>query len=313
MTPFIQAAPGRRYVLVTAAYNEQSYIRNLLASVVSQTCPPERWIVVSDASADGTDAIVREYAERYPFVQLRRIVDPHARNFAAQVHAINRGFRELRGLQYDYIGNLDADISLEPDYFERLIGYFERDPLLGLAGGMIYEQRKGVFRYRPSNNVRSVAHGVQLFRRACLETVGAYLPLPYGGPDWYAEIRARMNGWRVQAFPALRAFHHRSTGNASGLLRYCYRQGFMDHALGSHPLFEVLKCLRRVREKPFIVGAVARLGGFASAYRRGERRPVSQEFIQCLRAEQLGRVRLMLTRRFVRGTRARLRDAGLVD
>jgi glycosyltransferase involved in cell wall biosynthesis len=286
----------RRYVLVTAAYNEEAYIEKVLQSVVSQSLLPKKWIVVSDGSTDRTDKIVRSYADRYEFIQLHRVTEEHDRNFAAQVNAINLGFAQLRILDYDYVGNLDADISLEPTYFSRLITKFERDPELGLGGGFIHEEYHGQFKCRKTNRNNSVPHALQLFRRECFQSLGGYVPLPYGGPDWHAEVTARMNGWRVEAFAELPAFHHRPTGTAAGLLRYWYRQGLMDFSLGSYPLFEVVKLVRRLPSKPYVLGALARLMGFVSAYWRGDWRPVSAEFVEFLRNEQRKRLWYSLRR-----------------
>ena len=253
------------YELVTAAYNEEKYVGQALESIVKQTVTPKKWIVVSDGSTDATDQIVQSYASRYEFIELLRITKEHARNFAAQVVAINTGFAKLRSMEYALIGNLDADISVEADYFSRLIGKFERDCKLGVAGGYICESNKGAFEPRPTNRTSSVPHGVQLFRRECLQALGGYLPLPYGGPDWHAEVSARMLGWHVESFPDLPAYHHRPTGTAAGLLRYWFRQGLMDFSLGVDLLFEVVKLLGRVSERPFVLGSVTRLGGFHMA------------------------------------------------
>ena len=178
----------RPFVLASAAFNEDRYIESLIQSVVSGTRRPLRWVIVSDGSTDRTDEIVRDYAARYEFIRLHRISEEHPRNFVAQVVAINAGFSLLRDLDFDFIGNLDADITLEPTYFAELLGRFEKDPRLGLAGGYIWEKYGGKFRCRKTNSPQSVAHGVQMFRRRCLDDIGgAYVPLPYGGPDWYAE------------------------------------------------------------------------------------------------------------------------------
>ena len=279
------------YVLVTAAYNEEFYIERALSSVAAQVVRPRKWIVVSDGSTDNTDTIVRDYAERYPFIHLHRIEKEHERNFAAQVHAINAGFEQLRDLDYQYIGNLDADISLPLDYFCRLIAKFHASPDLGIAGGFLYEGEGKTFGPRKSNRTSSVPHGIQLFRRQCLECLGGYSALPYGGPDWHAEVCARMNGWHVQSFPDLPVFHHRPTGTAGSLLSYWYRQGLMDYSLGAHPLFEIGKLVRRLAERPPILGAAARFAGFTIAHCRGEKRPVSDAFIRYLRSEQTARLR----------------------
>jgi hypothetical protein len=254
----------QRYVLVTAAYNEEGYIEKVLTSVISQHVPPVRRIIVSDASMDRTDEIVERYAAQYKLIQLRRITAPHARNFAAQVNAINMGFAEANGIEYGYIGNLDSDVSFESTYFAKLLETFSDDPKLGLAGGYIYEERGGVFKPRHANNARSLPHAVQLFRRECFQALGGYVPLPYGGPDWYAEVRCRMNGWRVQSFRDLSVFHHRPGGSAGGHLRSLFRQGFMDFSLGSHPVCELARVARRIPYRPYVLGACVRLSGFAS-------------------------------------------------
>lgn len=286
------------YVVVTAARNEEAHIEKTIRSVVGQTVPPIRWVIVSDASTDRTDAIAEEYAERRTFIQLYRMTADHPRNFAAQVNAINTGFAQLKGVKYDFIGNLDADISFEPTYFEKLLERFEQDPRLGLAGGSICEEDRGGWKPRGGNRVRSVAHAVQLFRRECFDAVGAYLPLPYGGPDWHAEVCSRMNAWSVQSFPDLRVLHHRPTGAAEGRLRSWYRQGSMDFSLGSHPVFEIARLARRLGNRPPVLGALVRLSAFIWAYCHREQRMVSDEFIKFLRREEME-----MLWRFVRGKR----------
>jgi glycosyltransferase involved in cell wall biosynthesis len=283
--------PKHAFVLATAAQNEEATIERTLSSVVKQTVLPKMWVIVSDGSTDGTDALVQSYAEAYSFIRLHRIDEPHERNFAAQANAINTGFAYFCDLDYSYIGNLDADISLQPDYFESLLNRFDQDSQLGLAGGYIFELSGGMFAVRKSNSEHSVAHGIQMFRRACFAELGGYAALPYGGPDWHAEITARRAGWKVQSFPDLKCFHHRVTGAASGRLKYCYRQGQMDYSLGSDPWFELVKLARRLWLRPYVAGSVSRLAGFIVATCRGAERPVSPGFVRYLRSEQRARLR----------------------
>lgn len=278
---------GKAYALVTAAFNEEALIDRTIASVLAQHHRPIRWIIVSDGSTDGTDAIVARHAAQHEFLRLLRITKRHPRNFTAQVNAINAGFAELKNVAYDFIGNFDADITLRPDYFERLLELFERDAELGLAGGCIHEPHKrGDFRARKTNSPRSVPHAVQLFRRECFEQVQPYVPLPHGGSDSYAEVVARMKGWRVQSFADLHVFHHRATNSAGSLLRNCFRQGRMDYSLGYLPAYEAAKLLRRLRETPILSGALARAAGFLYCYVTRARHEVPPQFIGFLRDEQ---------------------------
>ncbi len=282
------------YALVTAAYNEENYIEKAILSVICQSVPPKKWIIVSDGSTDHTDEIVRRYAEQYSFIELYRITEEHPRNLTAQVNAINAGFARLKDTDCHFIGNLDADISFEPRYFERLLERFEADTRLGLAGGFIFEEQDGEFRVRRSNSISSVAHAVQLFRRECLDALGGYRGFTWAGADWYAEVSLRMIGWRVQSIPELPAFHHRPTGKGFGLLRYWYRGGIMDFYMGTHPLFEIFRVVRRFREKPYVVGALVRFSAFLWAYFSGKARQVPDDFIAFLRTEQMARLRTQL-------------------
>jgi hypothetical protein len=142
-----------------------------------------------------------------------------------------------------------------------------------------------------------------MFRRECFDAIGGYVPLRYGGPDWYAEISARMKGWRVRAFPELVVYHHRNTGTADGILRYKFRQGLMDFSLGSDPTFEIFKCLSRIRERPYILAGLLRLAGFSWSYCCGEKRSVPEDFVQYLRKEQREKLCssfLVLVKKFVK-------------
>jgi biofilm PGA synthesis N-glycosyltransferase PgaC len=277
---------ARAYVLATAAYNEEANIGKTIESVLAQTELPQRWVIVSDGSLDRTDEIVQGYAEKYPFIRLLRVTRPPGRSFRSKVLALLAGIKLLADASFKFIGNLDADISIEPSYFADLITRFEREPKMGLAGGFVYEGKEGEIRSRSINRVYSVAHAAQLVRRECYEAIGGYAVLEYGGEDWHAQTSARMMGWSAQAFPELKIFHHRGTGEGGNLVRHRFRQGRMDYSFGSDPVFEVFKSLQRLAEKPFFIGTVARLVGFFWSSMIREPRPVSDDFIAFLRAEQ---------------------------
>lgn len=281
---------GMRYVLVTAAYNEERFIEQTIQSVCAQSVLPLRWVIVSDASTDRTDQIVEAYARKHEFLTLHRITKEHPRNFAAQVMAIRAGCEELRDLEFDFIGNLDADVSMESSYFETLLDRFHADPGLGLAGGNICEEVQGEFRTRRGNNYQCVPHAVQMFRRSCFEAVGGYLPMKYGGPDWVAEVCARQLGWAVRSYPDLPVRHYRPTSGAEGKLRAWWRQGQMDYSVGSLFLFEVGKCARRIRAQPILAGAAVRLLSYCVGYVKREPRQVSENFVRFLQNEQRNRL-----------------------
>ena len=49
--------PGRAYSVIIPAYNAAPTLPEAVASLVGQTCPPARIIVVDDGSTDGTGAL----------------------------------------------------------------------------------------------------------------------------------------------------------------------------------------------------------------------------------------------------------------
>jgi cellulose synthase/poly-beta-1,6-N-acetylglucosamine synthase-like glycosyltransferase len=104
------------------------------------------------------------------------------RSFAGKVYAFNAGLERLQSLDFDVIGNLDADLSFDRDYLEFLMGKFVESSELGVAGTPFTEDG-GYDTARDSfEGQNHVAGGCQLFRRECFQEVGGF-PNPAGGID----------------------------------------------------------------------------------------------------------------------------------
>ncbi len=281
------------YVLITPAYNEESYIEKTIQSVISQTILPTKWVVVSDGSTDSTDDIISIYAKQHSFIQFIRTTDHDEYSFGSKALAINMGYQKLKGVGYDFIGMLDADITIPPDYYQRVLMKFEENAYadLGIAGGMIAELWNGTFTIL-DYNVNSVSGSVQLFRRRCFEEIGGYRPLKLGGIDAVAEVMSRMRGWEVKSFTDIIAYHHRRIGTTrESLARSRFRYGLKDYSIGAHPLFMFLKCIHRFQEKPYIFGGILMLCGYFWAWVRREPKAVSEEIVRFVRHEQINRIR----------------------
>ena len=126
--------PQLRYVLVTPARNEEAFIEATIQSVVAQTIRPARWIIVSDGSTDRTDEIVKQYTARHDWIGLIRMPERRDRQFAAKANCFMAGYAELKSQDFDLIGNLDADITFDPGYYEFLLGKFGENSRLGVTG-----------------------------------------------------------------------------------------------------------------------------------------------------------------------------------
>ena len=280
------------YVLVTPARNEEAYIENTIQSVVSQTMLPKKWVIVSDGSTDRTDEIVEKYESKYDFMQLVKAENTESRNFGSKVNAFKAGYDTIGAIQYDFIGNLDADVSFDSSYFENIINEFGKNAELGLAGGVICELINSKYIVQ-SISLNSVAGAVQLFRRKCYEDIGGYVPLKVGGIDSAAEIMARMKGWNVRTFKEFSVLHHRRVGTVKiNFFKSRFQKGIINYSLGYHPLFQVAISIYRCIGKPYIIDGLLMLFGYYWGVIRNYDRAYSEKVIDYLRAEQLERIGL---------------------
>jgi glycosyltransferase involved in cell wall biosynthesis len=281
-----------KYVLITPAHNEERFIMKTLDSMVAQTRLPERWVIVDDGSADRTAEIIEKYAARYPWIEL--VKRPHRmdRSFAGKVHAFNAGLERVRSVQFEVVGNLDADLSFDPDYLEFLIGKFAEDPALGVAGTPFTEDG-GYDSTRDSfEGENHVAGGCQLFRRECFEDVGGYVPNQAGGIDWIAVTTARMMGWTTRSFPEKRFRHYRSLGTAgrSGFAAL-FSYGEKDYYLGNSPIWQLFRISYRMTKRPFLIEGLVLLSGYFWAALRRINRPITLELMRFHRQEQMKKLR----------------------
>jgi glycosyltransferase involved in cell wall biosynthesis len=280
------------YVLITSARNEERFITKTLDSMVAQTVLPERWVIVDDGSTDHTAEIVESYAERHPWIELVRRVRDRDRHFASKAHAVNTGLERANSLQFEILGNLDADVSFGPDYMEFLMQRFSEDPDLGVAGTPFtqeghYDSSKDSF-----EGENYVAGPCQLFRRECFQEIGGYVPNRAGGLDWIAVMTARMMGWKVRAFPEKRFHHHRPLGTAGrGDLRALFSYGEKDYYLGGSPVWQLFRVAYRMAKKPVLLGGLALLSGYCWAALRRVKRAVSPELMRFHRREQKKKLR----------------------
>jgi len=278
------------YLIITPARNEEAFLEMTVQSVISQTVLPKRWIIVSDGSTDRTDEIARKYSSQYDWIEWIRMSEHDDRQFAAKVHCFRAGYQRVKELEFDIVGNLDADLSFEPDYFAYLLEKFSLNPELGVAGTPFVEDSSSAYDYR-FTNIEHVSGACQLFRRECFESIGGYTPIKGGGIDWVAVTTARMKGWKTRTFTDKTIRHHRKmgTGKASPLGAR-YRLGRQDYYLGNHPLWQVLRMFYQMKSKPFVIGGLVLFWGYAAAGLQRRKRPVPEELVAFIRREQIERL-----------------------
>jgi len=281
------------YVIVTAAYNEAPYIETTLRSVISQTVLPAAWIIASDGSTDQTDDIIKRFEALHPFITYVRIDhgpdDPSLRFgqvASRKVGAVNCALSRLSTVQYDYLCILDADISIDPPFFERLLKRCECDPTIGVSTGRIYN----VFANKLAPH--SGGGALLLFRNECFRAIGGLTPA--GHEDTIAAIMVRMMGWHAERYSDLPIYHHK-VQNIRWTRRFKakYYLGAYDHLHGDILLWEFLRCIKETIDTPYLLGSCLRFCGYVTGIISG-RQVLSSKVRRFVRDEQYRKIRTVL-------------------
>ena len=182
------------------------------------------------------------------------------------------------------VTKLDADVTLQPDYFERLLEVFELEPLLGMASGTRCELVNGRWRPRPLTR-STIAGQCRTYRVACWDAIQ---PLePHMGWDGIDEARATLAGWHVHPVPGLYFRHHRPRGRRDGSAwRARAAEGSAAHYMGYRPSYLLVRALWHARREP---SALAMLWGWSGAVVRREARCSDAAARGQIRAEQAAR------------------------
>ena len=110
------------------AYNHEPYIRDALEGfVMQQTTFPFEAIVHDDASTDGTAAVIREYAEKYPHI-IKPIFETE-NQYAKRDGSLARIMRDAMSPEAQYVALCEGDDCwTAKDKLQLLVGFLELHP-----------------------------------------------------------------------------------------------------------------------------------------------------------------------------------------
>jgi hypothetical protein len=138
------------------------------------------------------------------------------------------------------------------------------------------------------NPIFHVRGGAKIYRRACWDAIDGLWVGP--GSDTVDEVKANMLGWTTRSFLDLQIQHHRWTGAAYGRWGGIAKNGKTDYVSGYHPLFLIAKSVARLWQRPYVIGSVALLYGYISAYVEKTPRVDDPELIKYLQRQQLAKL-----------------------
>lgn len=193
-----------KIALVTPARDEIDNLPEVISSISAQTVPIDTWVICQNGSTDGT----REYLA--DIQSIKNVRNLYIINLDTESPAYELGFKYSRiiktGFDYvlsldepfDFIGILDSDCFLSPDYYEILLSEFQKRPKLGVLSGEHFDAEGNRLPGRsgfPRGNIR-------LWRSACLQEAGYLIGM---SADALSAIRAEIRGWACDSTPKARA------------------------------------------------------------------------------------------------------------
>lgn len=164
--------------VLMAVKNGEPYLRTAIDSVLAQTYPGFRFLIIDDCSTDGTRELVRSYAD--PRIELRCL----ERNIG-QTAALNLG---LRSNGSPWVARMDADDYSAPTRLAAQMRALADRPTVRCIGTGVWEFRDDpavvdVVKTRPLNHAgiqraalcgSGLIHGSIIIHRESLLEAGAY-------------------------------------------------------------------------------------------------------------------------------------------
>ena len=228
------------YYIVIPIHNEEAYLESTLNSILGQTLPPKKVILVNDNSIDSTDSIINSFTSKHTIFQKLNIISSTQHMPGSKViNAFNEGFN-LLDVSFDFIVKLDADIILPNNYFEIISTHFRNEPKLGICGGFIYEKNAtGKWIINHPMDKDHVRGAFKAYSSTCFKAIGGLKNAM--GWDTVDELLAKFNGFLIQTDPNLKIKHLRPTGKAynknakrlQGKAMYSMRYGFLITCIAS--------------------------------------------------------------------------------
>ena len=244
--PSVDAATlaATQIVALVPAYNEEEHIRATVESLLRQTRPLDRIVVVADNCTDSTIAI----ASSYEGVEVIETVG----NTARKAGALNQGLEHV-GRGYGYVLQMDADTELDERFVEEAVGELEASPELGgVCSRFFAKDTKGLLRLLQAMEYVRYDY-IRYFRQgkvSVLSGTGVVLrmsALPAGKPwdekslveDFALTLSLKREGWKVKAgdraivytdtMPTVRALWRQRLRWLRGTFEELHREGWQSY------------------------------------------------------------------------------------
>tara|TARA_B100001113_G_scaffold61096_1_gene46499 strand:+ start:1759 stop:2634 length:876 start_codon:yes stop_codon:yes gene_type:complete len=276
------------HIVITPSRNEAIFLKELADSMISQTCPPSKWVIVDHNSTDNTREIIDPIIEKYDWISIIRVSDESQRKRGGQIARLfNAGLSSIKEQDWHFCSKIDADMVLPKHYFRNILDKFDEKPSLGIASGSCYLM-VGSRRKTEKVSVGHTRGGLKTYRKTCFNQIGGVREVD--GWDGVDNIVAQMNGWETSNFPEIEALHKRATGSFFGSLKGCFETGKFAHCMRYSLTFMIARSLHRSLQRPIFLGGVLMMLGFVFGVFTRQQSSMSIAEISFLRKKQRARL-----------------------
>lgn len=168
-----------KVTVIMSVYNGEGHVSEAVDSIIGQTLSDWEFLIVDDASTDGTATILRDYAAGDSRIKILT----NDRN-AGLTKSLNIAIGKASA---EFLARQDADDISAPSRLEQQLNYMEQHTEVAVVGclGELYSangivrrssdrkfSRAGIKRYLANNNI--FIHGSVMMRKSCLAKAGFY-------------------------------------------------------------------------------------------------------------------------------------------
>jgi GT2 family glycosyltransferase len=174
-------------------------------------------------------------------------------NFSLAVREAYQDLQEITAkneLRYAFVGKLDTDQIIPPDFFEYLMERCREDSSLGVVSGQPYTKQEfstrktadARYSIKPDTYPEGELPDKRLYRKEALDDIGGFPATKYS-PDSVILAKLRMRGWKIRLFPDIRITNLRKdTGIERNSWISALTFGKSRYYLGYHPILLLMSC-----------------------------------------------------------------------
>jgi glycosyltransferase involved in cell wall biosynthesis len=269
----------KNFILITPVKNEEKNLKIVIGSVKNQIIKPCLWVIVNDESTDNSRKIIETEIKDYKWIKCLNKKINKEYNWLNYQRVINAGIDYLRkeNIKPRFLGILDADISIEKNYFEVLLNYLKNNKNVGVVSGNIYIKKNNKWIVERKKN-KSPRGGARLYNYSILLKSEGFPRTP--SPDTISDIKINIKGYKTKLLNNIKAYQHRETFSRQKKIIFMYNYGISKYILSYnffHVFFLSLKFV--FSRKPFILSGIVFLTGYIISFLKKRKKIKDHEII----------------------------------